>query len=417
MRNFTGTTFRPGDEGYDEQRRALRPDLDPRPEVIVAAMNPADVRLAVLAARESGLPFAVQATGHGTHVAADDALLLKTSAMASVLVDPDRRIAKVGPGARWGQVLAAAAPFGLAPLSGSSKDVGVTGYSLGGGMGWLSRKFGFAADSVLKAEVVLADGRVVTASRDQYPDLFWALRGGGGNFGVVTSLEFRLHEVASVYAGTAAFPIENAAQTLAAYNDWAAEAPDEMSTAVVLRDGQVIVKAMYAGPADQARRILRPLWTAAGHCQHEDMREMAYADAAMGGTAARYFDFFRALPTATIDTLVKAHHETGSTVEVRHWAGATADAGRDAGPVGHRGTPFSVILDNPPAGLAEALAPQAIGGSFLNFLGDGARTRRAYTAADYRRLVDVKRFYDPDNILGLTHNIDPAKTRLLRAAA
>jgi FAD/FMN-containing dehydrogenase len=153
-----GPVHLPGDAGYDEQRRSLFPGMDPRPAVVVEASGPADVRAAVVAAQDHDLPFAVQATGHGTRVPSDGGVLLKTSQMASVLLDPDRRVARVGPGVRWSQVIAAAAPFGLVPLSGSSQSVGVTGYTLGGGVGWLSRKHGFAADSVLRAEVVTADG-------------------------------------------------------------------------------------------------------------------------------------------------------------------------------------------------------------------------------------------------------------------
>src|SRR5690348_12334245 len=180
-----GPVFRPGDPGYDDHRKPLNPALDPRPAVVVQAAGAGDVRAAVLAARRHALPFAVQATGHGTHVAHDDGLLLRTGTMASVVIDPDRRVARVGPGARWGDVLRAAAPFGLAPLSGSSPDVGVTGYTLGGGLGWLARRYGLAADSVLRALVVTADGELTVAGPDRNAELFWALRGGGGSFGVV----------------------------------------------------------------------------------------------------------------------------------------------------------------------------------------------------------------------------------------
>jgi FAD/FMN-containing dehydrogenase len=140
-----GAVVRPGDDGYDERRRALFPAIDPRPAMVVEAADPADVRAAEVAAREYCLPFAVQATGHGTYVPSDGGILLKTAGMASVLVDPDRAIARVAPGARWSQVIAAAAPFGLVPLSGSAPSVGVTGFTLGGGVGWLSRTYGFAA--------------------------------------------------------------------------------------------------------------------------------------------------------------------------------------------------------------------------------------------------------------------------------
>ncbi|MFD0473880.1 FAD-binding oxidoreductase [Nonomuraea thailandensis] len=170
---FTGTVHLPGEAGYDEARRSLNPAVDSRPALIAEAQSVADLRVALLAARAHGVPFAVQATGHGTHAPCDGGILVRTSSMASVLVDPARRIARVGPGARWSEVIAAAAPFGLAPLSGSAPSVGVTGYTLGGGLGWLARKHGFAADSVLRAEVLLADGRHVTASPDSHPELFW----------------------------------------------------------------------------------------------------------------------------------------------------------------------------------------------------------------------------------------------------
>lgn len=179
------------------------------------------------------MPFAVQATGHGTHVACTGGLLLKTTNMASVLVDPDRRIARAGPGVRWKDVITAAVGCGLAPLSGSSPSVGVVGYTLGGGMGWLARAYGVAADSVLRAEIVDADGQLLTASREVRPDLFWALRGGGSNFGVVTALEFRLYPVTTVYRGISYFPAERAADILG-YCGWTSRVPDEMSTAVLL---------------------------------------------------------------------------------------------------------------------------------------------------------------------------------------
>jgi FAD/FMN-containing dehydrogenase len=424
QRDLTGALHLPGGPGYDEQRRPLRADLDPRPAAVVEAANVADVRAALLAARAHDLPFAVQATGHGTHVAADGAVLVKTSAMASVLVDPDRRIARVGPGTRWAQVLAAAAPFGLAPLSGSSPSVGATGYTLGGGVGWLARKHGFAADSVVRAQVVTADGRLLTASPDQYPDLFWALRGGGGNFGVVASLEFRLHHIDQVNAGFLYFPIDGAAETLARYREWAASAPRELSTAFVLRRmpetddvpqnlrgrSVMMLKALHSGDVDQTRRLLAPLTAAAGPVLRDELQTVSYVDASMGGTAARYLDFFHDLPDRAVEQLVAAHAANGSTVEVRHWGGAMADPGPNAAPVGHRDAPFSVILDAPQPDTAAKLAPYAIGGSFLNFLADPAGVERAYTAENLRRLREVKRFYDPENFFRVNHNIAPGRT-------
>src|SRR5689334_4754526 len=355
-----GAVFRPGDPGYDDHRKPLNPSLNPHPALVVQAAGIADVQAVVLGARRHALPFAVQATGHGTHVAHDDAVLLRTGTMASVVIDPDRRVARVGPGARWGDVLRAAAPFGLAPLSGSSPDVGVTGYTLGGGLGWLARRYGLAADSVLRALVVTADGELTVADPDRNAELFWALRGGGGSFGVVTGLEFRLYPVGPVFAGAVIVGRERAAETLSYYRDWIERVPDALSTAVLLnRDGSLVVKAMYAGSADRGRRLLEPLLRVAGPVREDGRRVVEYAQAAMGGTYARTFDQVHVLDDDLIAALVD---EPDATVEVRHWGGRIA---RDSGAAAHRAAPLSVILDTVPSErAAAALGRSGIGSSF-----------------------------------------------------
>jgi FAD/FMN-containing dehydrogenase len=422
-----GAVLVPGDDGYDASRRTLDPAFDARPAVVVEASGAADVRTALVIAREHDLPFAVQATGHGTRVPSDGGVLVKTSRMATVLVDPDRGVAHVGAGARWGEVLAAAAPFGLAPLSGSSPDVGVAGYTLGGGLGWLARLHGFAADSLLRAEVVTAEGALVTASPAEHPDLLWALRGGGGSFGVVTAMEIGLHPVADVYAGTALFDAERAADTLARYRDWADTAPDALSTAVlvttmpdapdvpeVVRGRRVLaLKALHAGAPDEAERLLAPLRAVAGPALVDGLRPTRFADAAMGGTAPRQLDLLEDLPDQVVEAVAARATET---VEVRHWGGAMARPGADAGPAGHRATRFSIIAGEPAPELARALAPHATGGSFLNFLADPARTQTAFTAANWRRLREVKRAYDPDNALRVGHTVPPAEAPRRRVA-
>ncbi|MFC0504774.1 FAD-binding oxidoreductase [Micromonospora costi] len=406
MLRTDGPVLLPGDEGYDDHRKALNPALDPRPAVVVRAAGTADVRRAVLAARQHGLPFAVQATGHGTHVPHDGALLLRTGDMASVLVDPDRRVARVGPGARWGELLAAAAPFGLAALSGSSPDVGVVGYTLGGGLGWLARRHGLAADSVLRAQVVTADGELTTVSADRDPDLFWALRGGGGSFGVVTALEFRLYPVTRVYAGAVTFARERAAETIAFYRRWIERIPDSLSTALLLtRDGSLVVKAMYAGDADRGRALLEPLWTVAGPAVADDMRVVDYARAAMGGTFARTFDQVRTLDDDLVAALVA---EPDATVEIRHWGGRIA---RDQGAAAHRDAPLSIVLDTVPSpATAAALSRCGLGSSFLNFLPDPTRTASAFTAENWAALRRIKATYDPANVFGAGLAVPPAVT-------
>jgi FAD/FMN-containing dehydrogenase len=405
---FNGAVRLPGEVEYDEQRRSVIPSVDSRPMVVAEAYSRTDVQAVVRAAREYGVPIAVQATGHGTRLPADGGILLKTTPMTSVLVDPERRIGKVAPGARWGAVLDAARQFGLAPLSGSHRDVGVTGYTLGGGVGWLARKYGFAADSVIRAEVVTADGRFVTASAEHHADLFWGIRGGTGNFGIVTSLEFRLYPVRQVHAGTVYYGIDRAAAILRTYRDWTATIPNELSTAIVLtrvpgtEQRAVAIKVMYAGAADLAEHLLKPVFEVAGARLAGELQTVEYADAAMGGTPARHLDFLDTLTDDVIDTVTGFDDEDAPTVEIRHWGGAMAHPGPGAGPVGHRGAAYSLIVDRELHGLL----PDS-GRTFVNFLSALDRADTAYAPADLRRLREVKRAYDPTNVFHLNANIRP----------
>ena len=425
-----GRVYVAGEGGYEPARRPWQRRLDPRPALIVEAANASDVRTALRFARRHDLPFAVQSTGHGVVRIPDGGLLLKTNSMSSVAIDAGRRVARVGGGALWSDVIAAAAPHGLAPLSGTSPSVGVTGYTLGGGTGWLSRLYGYAADSVVRAELVTADGELIQVSDG---DLFWALRGGSGNFGVVTELEFELFPVANVYAGMAMFDAARAAEAFSVYREWALDEPDESNTALLLgqppgTDAPVLMlRAFYAGTAGDATRVLAPLYDAAGPPLMDGMRATSFADAAAMLPAPPpmivelQFDLFRTIPDAVIDALVEAA-DSVSGIELRHWGGAIARPEEDAGPAGHRDIPFSVVVAGQGVEPEEAerriaaaravaakLKPYATGHSFLNFLGDPARTADAYTREDHQRLREVKAAYDPDNVFGANHNIAPAQ--------
>jgi FAD/FMN-containing dehydrogenase len=386
-RTFRGPVYLPGDQAYKAARATWNGALDQRPALVAEALGARDVQAAVVAAREHGLPFAVQATGHGTREACDGGLLLKTSLMAEVLVDPDRRIARVGPGATVGDVVAAAAPFGLSPVAGSHASVGIAGFTLGGGYGPLSRRHGFAADNLLRADVVTAAGERLTATADRHADLFWALGGGGGNFGVVTALEIGLHRIDRVYAGTGHFDVEHAAATLAFYREWAPAQPLGLTTSIVLSgDETFAIRAFAHGEA--AARALQPLFDVAGpRLRFEE---------GVRGTAPAGFHLLRELPDVTATT--------ANEIELRYWGGAMADG--DA-PVGHRDAPWAVTVEGPDVALG--------GGSFLNFLHDTARTHTAYTPANHARLREIKAAYDPDNVFAAGHNIAPA-TALARAA-
>jgi FAD/FMN-containing dehydrogenase len=370
----------------------------------IEAATPADVRRAVLAARARGLRVAVRATGHGTFgEPTPDTLLIDTSQMRCVLVDPVRRTARVGPGATWGDVIEAAAPFGLAPVSGTNATVGVAGFTFGGGHGFLARKYGLAADNLLRADIVTADGEALTARADRRSGLFWALRGAGGNFGVATSLEFRLHPVREVFGGVARFDRGLASHLLARFREYAM--PEELNVSVVITPDAVALRGVYAGGADDAWRALAPLF--GGEPFSDTFRPMPYSETGtIGGTAPRRFEFLADVP---VDAIVRAA-ETAEAVEVKRWGGAIA---RGNSPAGHRHSPFSVTVDGEDIA---PLAPHVTGGSFLNFLKDTSRTRDAYTGRDWARLQELKRAYDPDNVFGAGHNIAPAPVAVGLAA-
>lgn len=376
--------------------------------MIVDATTSTDVRDAMVVARERNLPFAVYATGHGGPMPEDGTVVVRTGRMGGVLVNPNRRTARVGAGVRWGEVIAAAAPFGLAPLSGTSTDVGVVGYTLGGGFSLLTRRYGFAADSVLRAEIVTADGRTRTVSADREPDLFWAIRGGGPNFGVVTALEFRLYPVSTVYAGTATFQRDRAAEVLTWYREAAAHLPNELLTNVVLTKDALTIRGAYAGSVDDARRALAPLFRVAGTPRTNDWRPMPYTESGtIGGTTPSHFNHVTDLPDHLIKATIDAVNGEANAVEVRLWSGAIANTDAETGPAGHRDAPFSVIVDGP-AKSAAPIAALATGGTFLNGLADPSRAHTAYTTENYTRLREIKRTYDPDNFFSGGKNIPPA---------
>lgn len=444
--SFDGDVHLPGDTAYDDVRLPWNLRNDPKPAIVAEATGPRDVQTAVRTTREHGLPLAVQATGHGSLTPADGALLLKTARMAAVEVDAERRTARAATGALWSDVLAAAAPHGLAPVSGSP-FVGVTGYTLGGGVGWLSREYGFAADNLLRAELVTADGETVVADAEQHPDLFWAIRGGSGNFGVATSLEFRLYPVGEVYAGISMYPLPAAPDTLALYREWALEEPDEINTALTLMqlpDGPPVPEPMRGQRlfairvfstlgAEETEERIKPLLAAAGPPMMPGLAMMNFTQASdvIAGppppplVARQHIDLFEEMPDGLLDVLNDAINPGATSplnaIEIRHWGGAMSRPGPGAGPVGHRDAPFSVISTAmyPPSadreriesyvdGLVTRTAPFATGGTFLNFLGNPARTETAYTAENYTRLREAKATWDPGNFFHLNHNIPPA---------
>ncbi|WP_344883466.1 FAD-binding oxidoreductase [Nonomuraea antimicrobica] len=440
-----GPVYAPGDEGYDEHRVGFQL-LDPhRPSVIVAATGPQDVLAAVEFAAGTRSRLAVQAGGHGL-AAPVEGVLIDTRRMSGVRVDPRARTAWVAAGATWRQVIEAVAPYGLAPLSGSFPGVGAVSYTLGGGVGLLARRYGFAADHVRRLDLVTPDARrhEVTAGSD--PDLFWALRGGGGNFGVVTGMEIDLFPVARIYGGSLFFDLEQAPDLLDAWRRWTATVPEEMTSAVTalpypdlpflpepLRGRHIAqIQLSYAGPPEDGRRLVEPL-RPIGPVLLDTLRELPFTDSGAvfdePGEPHAYRSRNLLVNDLTPQALAELTKAAGpsapvmTVVGLRHLGGALAREPRTANAVGHRDAAYSVSVLSPVrAGELEvvrethrdALAPfagNAVGRS-LNFT-FGPLTedeiRSAFAPADYDRLTRIKARHDPHALLHTNHPIPPAR--------
>lgn len=443
---LTGPVFFPDDDGFDEEIAGYQTALRHRPAVAVGAADAGDVAAAVKFAAADDLPLAVQATGHGLSVALPGGVLISTRRMDGVRIDPESQTTWLAAGVRWGQVIAAAAEYGLAPLNGSGPTIGAVSYTLGGGIGLLSRRYGFAADHVRGIGVVTADGRVRRVSAEQEPDLFWALRGGRANFGVVTAMEIDLVPVRRLYGGSMVFDGALAEDFLHAYREWTRTVPDEMSSSMALSffpdvpdlpehmRGRLLVHVnlAYAGSAEAGRRLLAPLLDV-GPLLAGDLRDMPYADCAtihndMTEPHPYYGSnvMLRDLDDTVLRTMLDLAGTGEATIlEVRHLGGAMGRPAAVPNAVGLRAsryvlrfvTPLDfVTLDKARAvhsDFYDRLGPRAVGRS-LNFMyGDDVtpdQVRDGYDAEDYARLAELKAVYDPANLFRWHHNIPPAQS-------
>jgi len=444
-----GRLVQPDDPDYDEARAIWNAAHDKRPALIVRCAGTSDVIRAVDFARSENLEIAVRGGGHSLpgFSSTDGGIVIDLSPMNAVHVDPQRRTAIAQGGCTWADVDHETQAFGLAVTGGLVSTTGIAGFTLGGGIGWLMRKYGLACDNLIGADVVTADGRLVHASEDEHPDLLWGLRGGGGNFGIVTALEYRLHPVGpTVLAGPMFFAGERATEVLRFYREWVRDLPDEMTTLVNLTTAPpapflpadvhgkpvIAVVGVHAGDPGEGAALVAPL-RGLGDPVADLIGPLPYTamqtllDALWAPGAHNYFrsSYVDAVDDAAVDALVAAHMSKPSPhseIHLQHLGGAVARAGDEHSAFGDRSAQFvlNVIARSAGAdgfdanvawarGVAAALAPVSRPGAYVNFMGDAgdARLRDSHSAAGYARLIGLKRRYDPTNLFRLNQNIAP----------
>lgn len=442
----SGAIHLPGDAGFDTARLPWNVAVDQRPAAVAEPRNAGDVAAAVRSARRAGLRLAAQSTGHNAGPLAQqdlsDVMIIRMTGLDEVAIDPERGIARVGAGSIWEPVVAAAAPHQLAALHGSSPDVGVAGYTLGGGLGWYARKLGMQTNALTAVELVTAEGDLVRADATENADLFWALRGGGGNFGVVTSLEFRLHPIESAYAGWLVWDVTRAADVLKGYEEWAADAPDEVTTAFRILNvppfpeipeplrgrSLAVIDGAVLGTDEDGARVLRALRglgpeidtfgrmpapaLARLHMDPEGPTPAVGTSAVLGRLADEGIEAFA------------EHSSVGPQsglimAELRQLGGAVGRPATDAGALSHLDGHYlfmSVGLAATPElaeashavtqDIVDALQPWATGRSYLNFAETRVPADTAFDEGPLELLRAVRRAYDPDEVMVANHRLD-----------
>jgi FAD/FMN-containing dehydrogenase len=433
--HFDGQVLTPSTRGYDSARSVWNGMIDHRPKLIIRCASVGDVVTAVRAARERDLEIGVRCGGHNIAGLAvpDGGLMIDLTTMGRVTVDPVTRRARVQGGAMLGTLDRATQPFGLATTAGNVSHTGVGGLTLGGGMGWLAREHGLTCDNVVSCTVVTADGDVVRASADEHPDLFWGLRGGGGNFGIVVEFEFRLHPVGTrALAVELAFPLARAAAALRGWRDLAEEAARQATPTADISGDTVTLGYVWVGDPEAGRTML-PALRSVGVQDGEVVRELSYTelqtrdDSIEGHAYRRYWKghYLPELSDAAIGALVERDpaDATAPDVSLQAYGGAIADVDDGATAFSYRRTRFEYVAaatwsdpgeDSLRMGAARQAAaklePFAVG-AYVNALSDegASGVRRAYSEAKRARLTAVKDAYDPDNVFHLNHNIAPTR--------
>jgi FAD/FMN-containing dehydrogenase len=444
-----GGVLASGDADYDEARLVWNGMIDKHPRLIVQASGVDDVAPAIAFARETGLPLAIRGGGHNVagNGTVDDGILLDLGRLNAVEVDPEARLVRVEAGATLGDIDRATEPYALAVPVGVVSGTGIAGLTLGGGVGWLTRRHGLTIDNLVSAEMVLATGELVRASDEEHPDLFWGLRGGGGNFGVVTSFTFRAHPLdPDVFAGTLIYERPRWSEALRSYVEWAADVPDEITTLITF-----MVPPADWELGDRALMFLGFAWAGADRAEGEAViarlraasspdvavldptRWLAFQsafDAAMPKGVRAYWRnaSFDRFDGPMVDTLVEhcgAQNWIGTAADLHHMGGAFGRVAEDATAFPNRAARFWLNIygfwSDPAHDAAriawvkefsDAMRPHAMAGQYVNFLGyDDADAHRkalaAYGPAKLERLMELKRRYDPANLFRINHNIPP----------
>jgi FAD/FMN-containing dehydrogenase len=437
---FRGDLLRPGNEGFDAARVVWNAMIDRRPAAIARCRSVDDVQSAIRFARDNDLPIAIRGGGHNAAGLAvcDGGLVIDLRGMRDVVVDPTARTARAGGGATWGDFDTAAAAHGLATTGGLVSTTGIAGLTLGGGLGWLMRSYGMACDNLIGAEVVTADGQVVHASASENPDLFWALRGGGGNFGVVTTFEFQLHKVSTVLGGALFYPLARARDVLRFYRDFVRTAPDALTVFAAMMhspDGHpVCAMAMcYNGPVDEGERAIKairdfeaPIAGEVGPIPYTALQTML--DAAFPGGLQVHWrsEFLASIPDALIEALVSTYERVPSPLSailIEQFGGAVHRVAADSTAFDNRDADFNLVIvsrwADPAAAernvvwaraTSDAARPFTNGRVYVNYIGVGEapdRVRAAFGPEKFDRLARVKRQYDPRNVFRINQNIPP----------